>query len=138
VTDSVPALSHSEQAPRLRSVKVKRRAKPKYGSTDGDGSSDSKLKPWPAHNKAERNYRRRLNSSFEKLLDVMSLIRPNDAASQHDMESSREISKGDVLRLARHHLVSLETENRKLREELHWMRTQPQRACSWSGLAPGG
>jgi hypothetical protein len=129
---------HPSQAPRLRSVNAKRRAKSKYGSPDGgeDDLSDTSPKPRPAHNKAERNYRRRLNSSFEKLLDVMNLVAPEDVTSRHDAESSRELSKGDVLRLARHRLVALETENRRLREELRHTRIRPQRAFSWSGVAP--
>jgi hypothetical protein len=99
-------------------------------------SDDEAVRPLPAHNKAERNYRRRLNSSFEELLDVMNMVALRNNPAQHDEETIKDLSKGDVLRLARHQLISVEMENRRLREQLEQTMSGPQRAFSWSGVAP--
>jgi hypothetical protein len=107
-------------------VNARRGGSSKYGSPDGDSFSDNNSRLRSTHKKAESKSRRRLNSSFEKLLDAMKLVDPKNAASRQDAYSPREISKGDVLRLARHQLISLEMENRKLRVELHQARISPQ------------
>ncbi|KAL2211388.1 hypothetical protein CC79DRAFT_200046 [Sarocladium strictum] len=132
-----PKTQDPEQIPRLRCVTSKRRSKYKSTKTSSTISSDEEnIQARPAHNKAERNYRRRLNSSFEKLLDMINLVALKNNTAQHDEETRKDLSKGDVLRLARHQLIAMEMENQRLREQLKQTRIGPQRAFSWSGVGP--
>lgn len=125
-----------EQPPRMSNRRLKYKSRKATSNTSSDDDSVRVLSR-PAHNKAERNYRQRLNSSFGKLLEVINIVAA-DSISLHDKEIGKNLSKSDILHLASLRLITIERENQRLREQLEQIRGVPQRATEWSRTEPAG
>lgn len=94
-----------------------------------------------SHNLVEKQYRNRLNSQFESLLNVLpEQIRSSGDGGESDGGAAdwgdRRVSKGEVLEMARKHIKSLEQERDMLEREnnelhgsiAHYKRNQDERS----------
>ena len=76
------------------------------------------------HNQIEKNYRGRLKRSFIRLQTaiISSETNSTDDMDDNDNHNIRNLTKGDLLNLARRKIVKLGEENKALRNELRKTR----------------
>jgi hypothetical protein len=88
------------------------------------GSKDRKAHVQGCHKQAEKKYRNRINKDFQLLFNALTeCVDDNDLVSTVLTGSAaRNRSKGSILKLARHRLLALQTENRWIASEMKTMR----------------
>ncbi|KAE8440647.1 hypothetical protein EG329_006999 [Mollisiaceae sp. DMI_Dod_QoI] len=74
------------------------------------------------HNNVERQYRARLNNEFSMLLNAL----PKELTSSSGADDRKELSKIEILDLAKRHISALEREDAQLKEEKVMLKGQIQ------------
>lgn len=99
-----------------------RRRRRRTGSEDGEGDDADADAASPAarqtHNLVERNYRIRLNSGFQRLLEALPPSPEVMAGGNGENGEAKVASKAKILELARQRIRAVESENEMLRAQL--------------------
>ncbi|KAK4224784.1 hypothetical protein QBC38DRAFT_286789 [Podospora fimiseda] len=103
--------------------KAPRKSCPPADTSPRPGESVENHQLRTIHNQVEQKYRLRVQSGFEKLIEVL----PSDTDGEEPnsiRKPSRRLSKADVLAKTTSHVVSMGEENKRLKKELEEARAQ--------------
>ena len=130
-TESPASTTKLQGAPRKKKTSTSTTTTTTTSSNSSASSDDESAevdKARASHNVIERNYRRRLNNGFSRLLTVVkassSTADDDNGRFSGNGNTQRSWGKTDILNLARERLITMRTENEILKKGAQYIQAQ--------------
>lgn len=123
--------SGDEESPKLRTVTCRQPSRRHTSDVAANGIRSARV----SHNQVEKKYRNRLKGQFERLLSAL----PAEMTMGDSSDTTKALSKAEVLDLARRQICAMSAENDALKAQLEELRTRnfgspvtPLRVSPWT------